>query len=82
MKKAIDTVNHAILIENLYHYGVQGKELDWFEHYSFKHTLLFYTYNSGHTSLGHLEETDKKPFSSTYCHSCYKRAPPFPLEQC
>ena len=39
-------------------------------------------YNSGQKSLGHLEETDKKPLSFTYCHSCYKHAPPFPLEQC
>ena len=39
-------------------------------------------YNSRQKSLGHLEETYKKPLSSTYCHSCYKYAPPFPLEQC
>ena len=39
-------------------------------------------YNSRQKSLGHLEETGKKPPSSTYCHSCYKHAPPFPLEQC
>ena len=31
LKKAFDTVNHQILIEKLFAYGVKGTEIEWFK---------------------------------------------------
>ena len=45
MKKAFDTVNHAILLTKLNHYGIRGAVHDWFKSYLSKREQ-FITVNS------------------------------------
>ena len=40
LKKAFDTVNHDILLKNIYAYGIRGNIYDWFKSY-FKNRKQF-----------------------------------------
>lgn len=43
--KAFDTVNHEILLYKLNHYGIRGRELDWFKSYLSNRSQFVYFNN-------------------------------------
>ena len=50
LKKALDTVNHKILISKLDHYGIRGNTLKWFESYlTDRKQYVFYNGTSSET---------------------------------
>ena len=51
LQKAFDTVNHNILLQKLYHYGIRGSSLQWFESY-FTGRLQYVSINNHYSSLG------------------------------
>ena len=48
--KAFDTVNHEILLKNLYHYGIRGNAYAWFQSY-LSARVQYVTYNNVQSSL-------------------------------
>ena len=48
--KAFDTVNHSILLDKLYHYGIRGNTLKWFQSY-LTQRKQYVTYNSTPSSI-------------------------------
>ena len=48
--KAFDTINHEMLLNKLYHYGVRGIVYDWFKSYLFGKTQQV-DYNSSISNI-------------------------------
>ena len=53
LSKAIDTVDHVILIKKLDHYGVKGRNLLWFKSY-LNNRRQFITHNNSNTSFANI----------------------------
>jgi len=51
LAKAFDTVNHDILLNKLYHYGIRGTAHDWFKNYLSKRYQYVYINNTQSSKL-------------------------------
>ena len=52
--KAFDTVNHSILLKKLYHYGIRGNALEWFENH-LSGRQQYVTYNGFSSSTKYIK---------------------------
>ena len=66
--KAFDTINHQILLHKLYHFGIRGVALSWFENY-LSGRYQFVTYNGIKSS---------QQLINVECHKVYPWATAFP----
>ena len=49
-RKAFDTVDHTILLDKLYHYGIRGNSLRWFNYY-LTNRYQYVNYNNTSTDM-------------------------------
>ena len=54
LKKAFDTVNHAILLHKLYNYGIRGVVYEWFRNYLHNRTQ-FVTVNECNSEVRNIK---------------------------
>ena len=68
LSEAFDTINHKILINKLFHYGVRGTVYDWFKSYLFGRTQQL-DYNS---SISNIEPISSSVYFKVQysVHSC------------
>ena len=71
--KAFDTLDHNILLDNLYNYGIRGVLLNWFKSY-LSNRKQYVILNQSKSDLKRLDvECPKDPFLAHYYFLIYKK---------